>query len=67
MENAPHSTALRALKKGEYIKRTATAKAVYVKGEYVPSMRAYECHAFDDICKTIFIKSEKPVFFGFTF
>jgi len=59
--------AIRNTTKGEYIKRTESAKAVYVRGDYVRSKNAYECHAFDDICKVIYINVDKEVFVDFEF
>ncbi|CAB4140136.1 hypothetical protein UFOVP405_17 [uncultured Caudovirales phage] len=52
---------------GEYIKRTETAKTVYVRGEYVRERKAFACYAFDDISKVIYIKADKPVYLDFTF
>lgn len=60
-------TAIRNTTKGEYIKRTATAKAVYVRGEYVRSKNAFACHDFDDFCKVVYINVDKEVFVDFTF
>lgn len=58
---------IRSTSKGEYIKRTEEAQAVYVRGEYVRERKAFACYAFDDICKVIYIKADKPVFVGFDF
>lgn len=63
MENSP----IKAVKNGEYIKRSADAKRVYIRGQYCRANRAYECMAADDINKTIYIKPEKIIFFGFTY
>lgn len=62
-----NETAIRNTTKGEYIKRTETAKAVYVRGEYVRSKNAFACHAFDDFCKVIYINVDKTVFIDFEF
>jgi len=61
------ATAIRKTTKGEYIKRTESAKAVYVRGEYVRNKNAYACHAFDDVCKVIYINVDKEVFIDFEF
>jgi hypothetical protein len=61
------SKPIKALKRGEYIKRKADSKTVYIKGDYIPSAKGYECQDTEDMNKTIVIKSEKAVFFGFTY
>ena len=58
---------IKSVKPGEYIKRKADSKAVYVKGEYCRTSKAFECYDADDINKTIMIKSDKIVFVGFTY
>jgi hypothetical protein len=58
---------IKAVKQGEYIKRKADAKAVYIKGAYDRSTKTYECTDTDDINKQIYIKADKPVFIGFTY
>lgn len=60
-------TSIKLLPKGEYFRRTETAKRTYVKGAYDRSAKAYECHAFDDVNAIILIKPAKQVFSGFTF
>jgi hypothetical protein len=67
IDAATQSAPVGKLKKGEYIRRTATAKRVYVRGDYVRAMGVYECQAADDMNSVIYIKSAKPVFFGFTY
>lgn len=58
---------IKQVKQGDYIKRKADAKTVFVRGEYDRTARAYLCHDVDDINRVILIKSEKPVFVGFTY
>jgi hypothetical protein len=58
---------IKAAKQGEYIKRKADAKTVYIKGAYDRSTKTYECTDTDDINKQIYIKADKPVFIGFTY
>jgi hypothetical protein len=58
---------IKAVKQGEYIKRKADAKTVYIKGTYDRSTKTYECTDTDDINKQIYIKADKPVFIGFTY
>jgi hypothetical protein len=61
------ATEIRNTVNGDYIKRTPTAKGVYVRGEYVKQKKSFACHAFDDISKVIYIKANKVVFVDFTF
>jgi hypothetical protein len=58
---------IKAVKQGEYIKRKADAKTVYIKGTYDRSTKSFECTDTDDINKQIYIKADKPVFIGFTY
>jgi hypothetical protein len=58
---------LKSAKKGEYIKRTADAKRVYIKGAYCRNFKGYECTAADDCSASIFIRADKLVFIGFTY
>lgn len=60
-------TAIKNLKKGEFIKRTETAQRVYIKGDYDRATKSFSCIAYDDINQEIFIKANKEVFYGFTF
>ena len=60
-------TAIKNLKKGEFIKRTETAQRVYIKGDYDRATKSFSCIAYDDINQEIFIKADKVVFYGFTF
>lgn len=55
------------VKKGEYFKRTESAKKVFKRGEYCRTSKAYECSDVNDINSVVFIKSTKPVFIGFTY
>tara|TARA_R110000868_G_scaffold410144_1_gene697345 strand:- start:888 stop:1226 length:339 start_codon:yes stop_codon:yes gene_type:complete len=59
--------ALKTVKSGDYIKRKADSKAVYIKGDYIRSLKGFECTDVSDINKTIVIKSDKLVFVGFTY
>jgi hypothetical protein len=61
------ATEIRNTINGDYIKRTATAQRVYVRGDYDRQRKAFACYAFDDISKEIFIKANKIVFVDFTF
>ena len=61
------SVKIEAVKNGEYIKRTETARAVYVRGAYDKKSKSFECMDADDMNRVIYIKSGKPVFVGFTY
>lgn len=58
---------IKSAKLGEYIKRKADSKAVYIKGAYDRATKSFECQATDDISKTIYIKADKVVHVGFTY
>lgn len=63
---------LKNLKRGEYFKRKADAKKVFIRGDYnrdgMDSDRfKYECQDFDDINRFIYLKGETEVFVGFDF
>lgn len=58
---------IKQVKSGDYIKRKADAKTVYIKGDYIKSLKGFECTDASDINKTIVIKSDKLVFIGFTY
>ncbi len=58
---------IKSVKTGDYIKRTADAKTVYIKGAYDRANRSFSCVDANDINREIFIKSDKSVFVGFTY
>ena len=58
---------IKLVPKGEYIKRNETTQKVYIRGEYCRELKAYECIDTDDINHQIYIKSNKPVYVGFTY
>ena len=53
--------------KGEYVKRTLTAKPVYVRGAYDRATNSYSLIDCEDSSREIFVKSNKRVFVGFTY
>ena len=61
------------LKKGEFIRRKATANKTYIKGEYINSgiaeygYRKYSCLDADDISREILLKPDHMVWVGFTY
>jgi hypothetical protein len=60
-------TAIRNIKPGEYFKRQADAKTVYVKGKYDKASKSFSAIDTEDINREIFIKATKPVFVGFDY
>jgi predicted phosphodiesterase len=53
--------------KGEYIKRKADSKIIYIKGNYDRASRSYCCTDVNDICRNIYIKVNKKVFVAFDY
>lgn len=57
--------ALRSLKKGEYFTRKPVEfpkeSQVWVKGDYVRSLNAYECYKWEDINHITFISGKTMV------
>ena len=58
---------LRNIRRGEYVKRTPTAKTVYVRGGYDLATKSYSLTDCDDMNREIFVKANKVVFVGFTY
>ena len=58
---------IRNVKQGEFIKRKADSKAVFVRGSYDKASKCFECSDTEDIGRSIWIKASKPVFIGFTY
>ena len=58
---------LLTVKPGEYIKRKADSKTIYIKGAYDKASKSFSCIDVEDICREVFIKADKPVFIGFTY
>lgn len=59
--------AIQHVTKGDYVKRKADSKAVYVKGDYCRIAKAYELRDTDDVNRVIYIKRDKVVAVGFTY
>ena len=55
------------VRKGELVKRKASAKKVYVRGEYDRTSRRYSLVDFEDHCREIFVARTATVITGFTF
>ena len=62
-----HAITLRDAKPGEFVKRTADAKTVYVKGAYDRATKRFTLTDWDDANHEIFVKADKTVFVGFDF
>jgi len=61
------TTTLKQAPKGEYVKRSASAKTVYVRGEYDLGTKRYSLTDTNDINREIFLKGNTPVFIGFEY
>lgn len=59
--------ALRDIKPGEYFKRKADARAVFVRGAYDRSSKRISATDFNDICRELLLKPDALVVVGFTF
>lgn len=57
----------RNVTKGEFVKRKADSKKVYVKGDYCRASKAYVLQDWSDINRQIYIKASKPLVIGFDF
>lgn len=58
---------IKSVKQGEYIKRKADAKTVFIKGAYDRATKSFECIDTEDMNRQVYIKADKPVFIGFTY
>jgi hypothetical protein len=58
---------IKSVKPGDYIKRKIDAQTVYIKGAYDRATKSFSCVDANDMNREIFIKSDKPVFVGFTY
>ena len=59
--------ALRHVKPGDYVKRKADAKSIYIKGDYDKTSKTFELRDVEDINRCIYVKADKPVVVGFTY
>lgn len=62
-----NATAVRNVKKGEFVKRKASARKVYIRGEYDRATRRYSLVDFEDHCREVFVPGNATVITGFTF
>ena len=58
---------LNEVKPGEYVKRKADSKTVFVKGAYDKSTKAFSLTDTEDISREVFLKSSTLVYVGFTY
>ena len=58
---------LRNVKPNDFVKRKLDSKVVYRKGTYDRTTKSFELIDCDDVCRTIFVKADKPVVVGFTY
>lgn len=67
MEQASNSQAVETIKQGEYVKRKADAKKVYIRGEYCRESKAYELTDAEDMNRQIYVKKGAVLYVGFTY
>ena len=58
---------LKSVKPGDYVKRKADSKAVYIKGDYDRTTKSFELQDTEDMNRFVYIKADKPVYVGFTY
>lgn len=58
---------LRNVKPGDFVKRKADSKAVYVKQHYDKTTKSFCLVDVEDINRCIYVKADKPVVVGFTY
>ena len=58
---------LKSVKPGDYVKRKADSKAVYIKRDYDRTSKTFCLVDADDINRCIYLKGKTQVFVGFTY
>jgi hypothetical protein len=58
---------LRNVKPNDFVKRKLDSNKVYRKGTYDRTTKSFELLDVEDICRSIFVKADKPVVVGFTY
>ena len=58
---------LKNVKPGDYVKRKADSKAVYIKGAYDRTTKSFELKDVEVINRCVYVKADKTVFVGFTY
>ena len=67
MKSWPGYYQLKSLKKGEFFKKTQTARKVYVRGHYEPIDKVYYFSDAEDMNREGFAKGKTRVYTGFTY
>ena len=62
MENSYTTSKVEDIKKGTLVKRSATAKKLYIRGEYNKFDKKYELQNYDDISDFINVKKGTKLF-----
>jgi len=58
---------LKNVKPGDFVKRKADSKAVYIKGAYDRTTKSFELQDTEDMNRFVYIKASKLVYVGFTY
>lgn len=58
---------LKSVKPGDYVKRKADSKTVYIKGAYDRTTKSFELQDTEDMNRFVYIKADKLVYVGFTY
>jgi hypothetical protein len=62
---------IKQLKKGDFFTRNSISAPkdcqVWIRGEYCPGMKKYECVRFSDCNSFCYLPGDKPVFVDFCF
>jgi hypothetical protein len=67
LEDGTTQTTMGAVTNGEYFKRKADSKIVWIRGAYDHSSKKYECSKADDFNASMLIAGDKVVYIGFTY
>lgn len=58
---------INTVRKGDFVKRTETAKTVYIKGDYCRATKRYSLIDTEDISREVFVRAGALVYVGFTY
>jgi len=64
---ADQGMTIKAVAEGKFLRRKADSKKTYVRGKYDRSEKRYECHDWDDISRSMYLKGDTVVFTEFEF
>jgi len=62
-----HTLDVKNIKQGEYVKRKADAKTVFVRGHYDAATKSYSLSDTEDFNREVFVKSGTQLFVGFDY